>query len=339
MKNRFLIRSLVLGIILALILNFITLPYYVTRPGFAQDLQPIVVVEDGYNHEGKFMLTTVKMGKANIFTYLYSKWNDYYLTYPIKDILQEGETDQEYTNRQLYYMENSKETAIKIAYEKAEKEVTVNSRGVYVLRTVVGMPAENVLQFGDKIISVNGMETATAEVFMDLVAQKNVGDTIDITLVREGNEEDVSITLQPFPDDKDRAGVGIQLVTDFDVLTNPSIDIDSAKIGGPSAGLMFSLEIYNQLTEEDIAKGYQIAGTGTINEDGSVGRIGGISQKIVAAHKSGVDFFFAPNENGSENSNYLEAVKVAKDIGTKMQVIPVDTFDEAIAFLQQQQQK
>ncbi|HJV30720.1 MAG TPA: S16 family serine protease, partial [Bacillales bacterium] len=105
------------------------------------------------------------------------------------------------------------------------------------------------------------------------------------------------------------------------------------EIGGPSAGFMFSLEIYNQLTKEDLTKGYQIAGTGTIASDGKVGPIGGIEQKIIAADKAGAEIFFAPNEEGSKHSNYRDALKTAKDIGTKMKIVPIDTFDDAIKYL------
>jgi len=97
--------------------------------------------------------------------------------------------------------------------------------------------------------------------------------------------------------------------------------------------LMMSLEIYNQLVDEDITKGYKIAGTGTIDPSGKVGRIGGIEQKIVAAHKSGADIFFAPNENGEKNSNYQMALKTAEDIKTKMVIVPVDTFEDALKYL------
>src|SRR5699024_11578609 len=78
----------------------------------------------------------------------------------------------------------------------------------------------------------------------------------------------------------------------------PPVNIKSGDIGGPSAGLMFSLEIYNQLTEKDITKGYNIAGTGAIDSDGNVERIGSIDKKVVAADEEGVEIFFAPNEQG-----------------------------------------
>ncbi|AST92164.1 MULTISPECIES: SepM family pheromone-processing serine protease [Sutcliffiella] len=340
MKNKRIYgRALVVGIILAVILNFITLPYYVTRPGYAQDLRPIVMVEDRYEDEGRFMLTTVKMSKANIFTYLMAKWDEYQFIYPLEQIRSEGETDQEYNHRQLYYMEDSKETAIKVAYERADKEVNIISKGVYVLRTVANMPAADLLQIGDRIVEVDGIETPNSDVFMGLVGEKAVGDTLNVTFVRDDEVDTVPITLQPFPDEPERAGVGIQLVTDLEITTSPNVEIDSAKIGGPSAGLMFSLEIYNQLMDEDIAKGYKIAGTGTINQNGEVGRIGGAKQKVYAAHKSGVDYFFAPYENGAENSNYNEAVAAAEDIGTKMVIVPVNTFDDALNYLKDLQPK
>jgi PDZ domain-containing protein len=96
---------------------------------------------------------------------------------------------------------------------------------------------------------------------------------------------------------------------------------------------MFSLEIYNQLIKEDLTRGYQIAGTGTINTEGTVGRIGGIEQKIVAADNAGAEIFFAPNENDAKDSNYKAAAATAKDIETDMKIVPVDTFDDAVEYL------
>jgi PDZ domain-containing protein len=134
-------------------------------------------------------------------------------------------------------------------------------------------------------------------------------------------------------------GLGISLDDYTRVITVPQVSIDSEQIGGPSAGLMFSLEIYNQLTKGDLTKGYQVAGTGTIDEDGKVGPIGGIGQKIVAADKSGADIFFAPNESGALHSNYQDALIAAKDIGTKMKIVPVDRFEDAVTYLEQLKEK
>jgi PDZ domain-containing protein len=128
-------------------------------------------------------------------------------------------------------------------------------------------------------------------------------------------------------------------VTDRELITDPDISLDTNNIGGPSAGLMMTLEIYNQLTEEDYTKGYHVAGTGTIDENGTVGPIGGISQKIVAADKSGAEIFFAPNQNGIAASNYKEAAATAKDIETDMKIVPIDTFDDAVDYLKSLKEK
>ncbi|HBI05097.1 MAG TPA: peptidase, partial [Paenibacillaceae bacterium] len=115
------------------------------------------------------------------------------------------------------------------------------------------------------------------------------------------------------------------------------------KIGGPSAGLMFTLEIMNQVSKTDLTKGYRIAGTGEMLPDGTVGRIGGIEHKIIAAAEEGVDIFFAPNDHlplGVKNrTNYEEAVETAKKINTNMKIVPVSTVDDAIKYLETLQPK
>src|SRR5699024_769198 len=104
-------------------------------------------------------------------------------------------------------------------------------------------------------------------------------------------------------------------------------------IGGPSAGLMFSLEIYDQLTEEDLTKGYEIAGTGQVDYDGNVLPIGGIDKKVIAADKAECDIFFDPNEHGMPDSNYQTAKETGEEIGTDMKIVPVDDFEEALSYI------
>ena len=141
------------------------------------------------------------------------------------------------------------------------------------------------------------------------------------------------MTLKPFKEEPKRVGIGVSLFTDRHVKVSPSVKVDIENIGGPSAGLMMSLEIYNQLTKEDETHGYAIAGTGTIDADGTVGPIGGIDQKVVAADKAGKDIFFAPNDKGDPNSDYKNAVKTAKDIKSDMKIVPVDTMQDALNYL------
>ncbi|BDG35032.1 SepM family pheromone-processing serine protease [Saccharococcus caldoxylosilyticus] len=337
MKKRTYAMAFFFGVIIALLAIFIKLPYYVTMPGSAQDLKPLVHVEHGDNDAGTFMLTTVRMGRANAISYLLAHARPFYELYPLEEIKQEGETDEEYTMRQLQLMEQSKEAAIAVAYKKAGKPVSYKTKGVYVMSVLPHMPAEGQLKVGDRIVAINGKKMTTSDQMVKYIRAKKKGDKIHVTFVRGKKQREATLALMPFPHEPKQIGIGISLATDYDIVTNPPVRVDSEQIGGPSAGLMFSLEIYNQLVKEDITKGHKIAGTGTINMEGEVGPIGGISQKIVAADREGAEIFFAPNEHGAADSNYREAVKTAKKIGTKMKIVPVDTFDDAIRYLKQMQ--
>ncbi|MFB7640161.1 SepM family pheromone-processing serine protease [Peribacillus butanolivorans] len=339
MNRKMYVRTFLVAAILLIASALYSLPYYVSKPGMAKELEPIIEVSGGDEAEGSFMLTTVRMGKANIYSYMLAKWSDYQEIYPETSIRSEDETDEEYNIRQLHLMDGSKNNAIKIAYEKAGKEVDYEYLGVYVLDVLKGMPAAKELKAGDQIIQVDNVKFKSAEEFMDYINGKKAGDEVDLVYKREETEKTAHLSLQSFKDDPSRVGIGISLDDNRRVITKPAITIDSEQIGGPSAGLMFSLEIYNQLTEGDLTKGYDIAGTGTMSDDGTVGPIGGIQQKIVAADKSGAEIFFAPNENGAAGSNYEDALVVAKDIETKMKIVPVDNFEDALDYLTKLKEK
>ena len=120
------------------------------------------------------------------------------------------------------------------------------------------------------------------------------------------------------------------------------IRFSTAGIGGPSAGLMFSLSIYTQIAEPTLRNGRIVAGTGSIDRDGNVGDIGGIDKKVVSAAKKGATVFFAPNNpvteevkkaNPHAKSNYDTAVEAAEMIKTDMKIVPVKTLQDAIDYL------
>jgi len=331
-KNRSLLFLIIAGLIFAAS-SFYYLPYYVSKPGMAKELEPIIKVENGYDGEGNFMLTTIRMGKANIYSYAIAKISKYQHIYAIDEIRSKDESDEEYNVRQLHMMDSSKTNAIEVAYEKAKLPVKFKFKGIYVLHIVPKMPADGTLKPGDRITKIDGDEFKSITQFTDYINSKKAGDKISVTYERDDETKTVSLAIQPFQEDKSKLGIGIGLVEDKEIVVKPAVHIDTEEIGGPSAGLMFTLEIYDQLTKTDLTKGYQIAGTGTISPDGTVGRIGGIEQKIVAADKAGAEIFFAPNEEGASDSNYKEAAKTAKDIDTNMKIVPVDTFEDAVAYL------
>ncbi|MGM9925262.1 MAG: SepM family pheromone-processing serine protease [Bacillus sp. (in: firmicutes)] len=328
---------IIIGIVM-LCAYFYPLPYYVSKPGMAKELEPIIEVEGGTQADGSLMLTTIQMGKANVYTYAMANMADYWHIYDDEEIRRENETDEEYEMRQLYMMEGSKEKAIISAFREADRPYEVIFKGIYVYGLVDDMPAKDILQIGDRITKVNKKTLQSKQQFTDYIAKHKEGDVINVEIIRDKKTINKDIPLQVIPD-SGKLGIGILLIDDIEVKTTPHVSIDSEQIGGPSAGLMFSLEIYNQLVEEDITRGYKIAGTGTIDETGEVGAIGGIEQKIVAASKSGAEIFFAPNEKGSKDSNYAAAKKTAEEIDTEMEIVPVDTMEDALEYLEQLEEK
>lgn len=334
--------------VLVIGLFYYPLPYYVSQPGSAMELSPMIKIEGGYEEDGSFLLTTVRMGDANVFYYAWAHLNDYMDVIEKELLLERFEDEEDYSNYQIKVMEASQDNAILMAYTLANKEVDVKNEGILVIQTIEGMPAEEYLQVGDMITHINGQPFVTSEELVEWIHKQEIGQFIHVQYERNEEVLEADIELAQLPtvqdeederqnveQDSPKAGMGIAASTVRTLEVDPPIEILTERIGGPSAGLMFTLEIYNQLIPEDLTKGYRIAGTGTIDTNGNVGRIGGIHQKIVASDRADVELFFAPNEQGHPNSNYVKAVEVAKDIGTTMKVIPVDTVYDVLDYLDQ----
>ncbi|WP_336821113.1 SepM family pheromone-processing serine protease [Bacillus thuringiensis] len=333
------IYAILIGIILALLLVYVRLPYYVTKPGMAAKLDPYIQVVDGKKASGDFMVVTVAMKPANMVSLIAAQFNTYTHVLKTEEILQKSESDEEYKFRQRYAMKDSQNAAIYNAYKRANRTVSFENKGVLVTSVAKGMPSEGKLKLGDVIVAVDGKTFEKTEQFIEYMTGKKEGDTVNIEYKRNGKQLKENINLKTIPNGNGRVGIGVSIVTDRELVVDPKVKIDSHEIGGPSAGLMFTLEIYNQLVEDDLTKGHEIAGTGTINEKGEVGLIGGIQQKVVAASDVGAEVFFAPNEKGAEKSNYKDALEAAKDIKTKMKIVPVDTLDDALMYLEKMREK
>ena len=137
-------------------------------------------------------------------------------------------------------------------------------------------------------------------------------------------------------------GIGITLVDHTEVKSSVQIDFQTGGIGGPSAGMMFTLAIYTQLAEPDLRDGRVIAGTGTIEQDGSVGDIGGADKKVLSAINAGASVFFVPNnpvdpeilkKDPTAKTNYEEAKEAAEKANADIEIVPVTTVQEAIDYL------
>jgi len=341
MKNKKVV-FLVVVLALSVFLSTYHLDLYITKPGGAYELAPLVTVEGGdKDDEGTLSLMTVSMMTATPMLYLYSKFQDGYKVLQPEQVRSPHESDEEYNVRQLKMMSDSQINALQVAFDEAELPYEVTNNGVFVLNVIEGGAADNMLAPGDRVLEIDGNGFETMKEFVDYISSKKDGEEVEVVFEREGRKITEKIKLAPLPTDPDRVGLGISFVEDKKITTDPEVKIDSDQIGGPSAGLMFTLEILNQLLDEDITKGYDVAGTGTMESDGTVGRIGGIDQKVIAADNDGVEVFFAPDDevHAGVESNYSVAQETAEKIGTDMKVVPVKTLEDALDYLDELQPK
>lgn len=341
MKNKKVVFIIVV-LALSVFLSSYKLDFYISSPGDAYELSPLVKVEGGdEDDQGSLSLMTVSMMTATPSLYLYSKFQEGYKVLQPEQVRSPHESDDEYNVRQLKMMSDSQINALQAAFQEADLPYEVSNNGVFVLNVIAEGAADKILAPGDRVLSIDGNSFETTEEFVNYLSGKKEGEKVEVVFEREDREITETIDLAPLPTEPERVGLGISFVEDKKITTDPEVEIDSDQIGGPSAGLMFTLEILNQLLDKDITKGYNVAGTGTMESDGTVGRIGGIDQKVIAADDDGIEIFFAPDDEAHEGveSNYVLAKETAEKIGTDMKVVPVKTLQDALDFLEKLQPK
>lgn len=332
-------------VVIVLALGFYPMDSYISKPGGAYELEPFVEVDGGdQDDEGTLSLLTIALAKATPLTYAFAKITDNQKIYKANEIRQEDEDETEYNVRQLKLMSNSQFNAISVAFNRANKPYTISNNGIFIFNVVDDSAADGILEAGDKILQMDDIGELTEESIRTYLTGKGEGDAIRLKVERDGKQLDKEVSLKTIPGVLETPSIGISYTADKKVETTPVVHINSEDIGGPSAGLMFTLEILNQLLPEDITKGYKIAGTGEMGPDGTVGRIGGIDLKVIAADNKDMEIMFAPDDdidptilanNPDLTSNYEEALKSARKIGTKMKIVPVKTIDDALAYLDQ----
>lgn len=318
------------------------LPYYIERPGGALELNSVVEVNGEFSDEsGSYMMTTVAVGQATPLTY-FARFFPHHDGITEEELLGDTEDREQYLTIQRYFMDSSIHAALVVAFDAADAEYSFDYHGVYVMNVLPDSEFAEELQTGDTVVEIDGNRFESSDDFIDYVANRDVGETVDIVYEREGEEHQASGNLVEL--ETGVPGIGISLVDSTTVVTDPEVEIHSGEIGGPSAGLMFALQVYSLLEENDLRNGQNIAGTGTISEDGRVGRIGGVDKKVVVADQEGASVFFVPNDEVTEEhlaanpeyqSNYEEALETAEEIDTDMEIVPITHFEEAIEYLEE----
>ena len=178
----------------------------------------------------------------------------------------------------------------------------------------------------DIVKSVEGHNIKNTKDLKELLNNYKAGDKVVFKVLRDGKEINAPATLY---DSGDGAKVGVILTETYDIIETPDCSVTMKQSeSGPSGGLMMSLQIYNDLTEKDITKGKKIIGTGTIDNEGIVGAIGGVKYKLIGAARKHADIFLVPTDN------YEEALSVKESHNLDINIIAVSTLKDAIEALE-----
>ena len=302
--------SLIVALIALVVLTFLPTPYVIQRPGpvyntlgTAADKDgeqvPLIAVDGAETFEtgGSLDLTTVQVvgnrQRTPSWFELALAWTDSSkAVVPLDSVFPEGVTTEERDAQNATLMVDSQHEATAAALGELGYDTGAQ---VAVVEAVEGTPADGVLEPDDIITAIDGAAVDSAKQLRQKI-QDAEGSAVELTVLRAGDEKTVKVTPEErTADGKTTWVVGVTLRTDYDFPIDVTIQLDN--VGGPSAGMMFALGIIDTLTPGELNGGEDVAGTGTIEADGTVGPIGGIRQKLYGARDAGADYFLAPESN------------------------------------------
>jgi PDZ domain-containing protein len=303
----------------------VEIPYYEFRPGSARPTAPLVEVVDAeeYPPAGEIAFTTVSLQRSTVASYVLA-WFDGDVEIVDEAVVLGDRSPGENRQFNLQLMDTSKQDAVRQALLALGYEVPVTVDGMVVVEVLEGSPAEGVLAPGDTIVSIDGRELIEAHDLFEIMDGRAPGETVMLAVEapdRSGVRM-VDVVLGENPEDPSQGLIGVSLQP-----RNPSyefpfgVDIDSGSVGGPSAGLAFTLGVVDVLTPGELTGGLRVAATGTIDGQGNVGPVGGVPQKAAVVVDEGYDVFLVPSS---------EAAQVSERVGDDVRVVPVGTLRDAL---------
>ena len=319
-------------ICLAVLLVVVPVPFVSWSPGGTRDTlgnvghEPIIKVEgiDTYPTTGQLDMTIVAITPADARLSLPQALLAYWLPHrdalPRDAVYAPGKSAEEVENEDADMMETAQDDAV-VAALRADGRPVTEMPAIY--SVTVGGPAHKLLVPGDLVVSVDGIPTPDTEAVAKQIRSHNVGEKVRFVVIRNKAQTEVTVTSVESNVQSDVPVVGITLATGYRYDPDISFDLGQ-QIGGPSAGLIFALAIYDKITNGPLLAGRHLAGTGKITPNGDVQGIGGIQEKIAAADKAGAAAFFVPGANCRD----LAGVR------TNMALIKVSTLSDAIKAVQ-----
>ena len=301
----------------------VRIPYYAQGPGPAHEVTPLIRFEDRerYDPGGSLLWTTIRTEPLTPLG-AFLAWLDPNREVVAEDVLYPpGVSRQEESQRSISQMDSSKIDATTVVLGLLEDYPEEHGRGALVQGTTAGCPADGELFPGDVIVEIDGRPIRSQADASAAIDATGLGQELTFVVDVDGELEEARFV-------RGRCGgegkllVGVVLQDEFPF----GVTIETGDVGGPSAGLMWAVGLYELLTPNDLTRGRTVAGTGEIDPFGNVRPIGGIRDKVVAAERAGATIFLAPIDNMPELSGV--------DTGD-MVVVPVRTFGDAIDALAQ----
>lgn len=307
---------------LAFAAGWIRLPYYAVGPGPANDVGPLIDVRGAarYASRGQLVMTTVRFQQVTALDSLLAWIDDSRFIVGEDQVYQPGVDREQEQQRAISQMDQSKIDASIVVLSELFDYPDDHGQGALIEAVGSDCPAEGELFVGDVVVSIDGRRVGSTDDARRAIDAVPIEEPVAFRVRAGGEIHAVDLLREPCVG-SDEPLVGINMVDAFPF----GIEIASGEVGGPSAGLMFALGLYDALTPGDLTGGRTIAGTGTIDPSGRVGGIGGIVDKVIGAERAGATVLLVPAENMAE----LRGV----DSGD-LELIAVSTFDDAVESLE-----
>jgi PDZ domain-containing protein len=312
--------------ILVVALGFAQLPYLRYVPGNPTPLEPLIEISgvETTPIEGETALLTVFLDQVTPLEALLVLADRTQRLTPTTDVAPGGDLSPEFFEAQREQFARQFQVAAAVGAQAAGVQVDLRTSAL-VVDVLADGPSAGLVRPGDEVVAVDGERITDATQLQAFTRAGERGQTVTLSLVRDDQERDVEVTLETLAPGGP-VGVGLLVETVADGLDLPfDIALGSTTIGGPSAGMMTALTVFDLLSEEDLVAGRTVLGTGTISSGGAVGPVGGVTAKIEAAVANGADIVLVP-------AAQLQDALLAGP-PPELEVIGVETFDDVLAAL------
>lgn len=306
----------------------VPLPLVVLGPVPAQSVSSVIEVSEADDDvSGELLFTAVTVEPATTVGTVTAWWDRHRDVDLQGQVIPEGVDRGEYLRQQQEVFAESLQVAAAVGLRAAGREVTIEGSGARIVAVLPGAPAEQELRQDDVVVSAGGEPVRLASELVAVVGRHDAGDTLELTIRRDDRRLERTIIIGTLPE-LDQAGLGVLVETvDRRIQLPVQVRVEQGtNIGGPSAGLMMALTVYDRTDPADLTGGRAVAGTGTVDTSGNVGPVGGIAQKVRGAELAGAEVFLVPA---------AEAGAARAAAPDDLRVIGVETLRGAIRALRQ----